>query len=120
MKEPFPNQPPGRRRALLRLALVALVAALVIRGLSGWMRWDGARPEPAGFARGMLHGAAMPLAWPGLLLGHDAVIYAEHNTGRTYKLGYTIGVNLCGALFFGVMYRRVARLRAMARQAGSQ
>lgn len=104
-----------RKRALIRFVIVAVVAAAVVRGLSGWMRWDGARPQPAGFARGLLHGAAMPLAWPGLLMGHDAVIYAEKNTGRAYKLGYTTGVNLCGALFFGVMYRRVARLRALAR-----
>jgi hypothetical protein len=108
---------PSSRRwpGVLRLVLVALVAAGVVRGLSTWMRYDGQRTEPAGFGRGVLHGAAMPLAWPGLLAGHDAVIYAEFNTGRTYKLGYTSGVNLCGALFFGLMYRRVSRLRALVR-----
>ena len=66
---------------------------------------------PAGFIDGMKHGAKMPLALPRLLLGHDTTIYAESNTGRTYKLGYTVGVNACGALFFGVMYWRVNRLR---------
>ena len=113
--EQVPASVPGRKQALLRLAVVAVVAAIVVRGLSAAMRWDGTRPEPAGFGRGLLHGAAMPLAWPGLLFGRDAVIYADHNTGRTYKLGYTTGVNLCGALFFGVMYRRIARLRSLVR-----
>ena len=92
-----------------------MATAIVVRGLSAAMRWDGTRPEPAGFGRGMLHGAAMPLAWPGLLFGQDAAIYAANNTGRTYKLGYTSGVNLCGALFFGVAYRRLARLRSLVR-----
>lgn len=100
---------------LLRLLVMAVVAGVIVRGLSAAMLWDGARPEPAGFGRGMLHGAAMPLTWPGLLVGHDTVIYADRNTGRTYKLGYTTGVNLCGAIFFGLMYRRVSRLRSLVR-----
>jgi hypothetical protein len=72
---------------------------------------DDPSAPPAGFFDGMKHGAKMPLALPRLLLGHDTTIYAESNTGRTYKLGYTVGVNACGALFFGVMYWRVNRLR---------
>ena len=48
-------------------------------------------------SRGVLHGALMPLAWPNLLLGRDVTIYATDNTGRLYKLGYTLGVNGCGA-----------------------
>jgi hypothetical protein len=75
---------------------------------------DPAAP-PAGFLLGMKHGAAMPLALPRLLLGHDATIYAASNTGRTYKLGYTTGVNACGALFFGVAFWRLHRLRARLR-----
>src|SRR5205807_3963086 len=54
-------------------------------------------PEPAGFVRGMLQGALMPMALPNLLVGKDVVIYVEHNTGISYKLGYTAGVNGCGA-----------------------
>lgn len=83
------------------------------------MRWDARRTEPAGFGRGLLHGAAMPLAWPGLLAGRDATIYADRNTGRTYKLGYTLGVNVCGALFFGWSYRRISRLRRRVGGEGS-
>ncbi len=51
----------------------------------------------------------MPCAMPQLLLGNDVPIYALHNTGIPYKLGYTVGVNVCGALFFGLLYRRLHR-----------
>jgi hypothetical protein len=68
-------------------------------------------PRPAGFTRGSIQGALMPMAMPNLLFGGDVTIYAPHNTGRTYKLGYTVGVNGCGALFFGVFFWRVSRWR---------
>ena len=65
--------------------------------------------RPAGFGRGMVHGALMPLAMPNLLAGYDVAIYAANNTGRTYKLGYALGVNICGLIFFGVFFWRVAK-----------
>ena len=67
--------------------------------------------EPAGFSRGVLHGALMPLALPNLALGNDVTIYAANNTGRGYKLGYTVGVNGCGLAFFGFFFWRVSRWR---------
>ena len=70
----------------------------------------------AGFTTGIAHGALMPCGFPMLLVGQDLPIYAERNTGRRYKLGYTLGVNLCGALFFGSVYWRVGRFRKMARE----
>jgi hypothetical protein len=66
---------------------------------------------PAGFVRGMLQGALMPGALPNLVVGNDVTIYAPNNTGRTYKLGYTCGVNACGAIFFGWFFWRVSRWR---------
>ena len=78
------------------------------------------RPVPlkqtAGFGRGVLDGALMPGALPPLLLGRDVTIYAMNNSGRLYKLGYTVGVNGCGALFFGIIYWRFIRWRKQARQ----
>ena len=65
----------------------------------------------AGFGRGVLHGALMPLAFPNLLVGRDVPIYAVHNTGVPYKLGYTAGVNACGAAFFGFCFWRWSRMR---------
>src|SRR5512145_2758714 len=58
--------------------------------------------KPAGFGTGVFHGALMPLAFPNLLVGDDVSIYANENDGRLYKLGYTLGVNGCGLLFFGL------------------
>jgi len=67
--------------------------------------------EPAGFLRGTLQGALMPCALPNLLVGNDVSIYAQNNTGRKYKLGYTVGVNACGAVFFGMVFLRLSRWR---------
>ncbi len=67
--------------------------------------------EPAGFLRGVAQGALMPIALPNLVFGHDVVIYAAQNTGRTYKIGYTLGVNGCGLIFFGFFFWRIRRLR---------
>ncbi len=77
-----------------------------------------ADPSPAGFGRGALHGAMMPLALPGLLMGRDISIYAASNAGRAYKLGYTVGVNACGLLFFGVFFWRLARWRRAGSPSG--
>ena len=71
--------------------------------------------QPAGFSRGLLHGALMPMALPNLLIGHDVTIYAASNTGRPYKLGYTAGVNACGLIFFGFFFWRVNRIRRQLR-----
>jgi hypothetical protein len=106
----------GLGARILRIAkrLVVLVAL----GLAiGWTlnRAEAAfekRQERAGFLRGILQGALMPIAMPNLLFGHDVAIYAANNTGRTYKLGYTMGVNGCGLIFFGFFFWRIRRMRA--------
>lgn len=67
--------------------------------------------RPAGFARGIIQGALMPASMPNLLIGRDVTIYSTNNNGVLYKLGYTMGVNACGALFFGVFYWRLKRWR---------
>ena len=75
------------------------------------MRADAKLTTPPGFFRGMVHGAMMPVAWPSLLAGHDQPIYAEINEGRTYKLGYSMGVNLSGIIFFGWLFLSLSTLR---------
>jgi len=76
--------------------------------LLGWAMDASARrarpDQPAGFCWGFVHGALMPAALPSLLVGRDVAIYAPHNLGIPYKLGYTMGVNGCGALFFGLAF----------------
>ena len=91
-----------------RLAVTLVIALFLARIAAHWMQGDVKRPSPAGLGRGILHGAIMPLAMPGLLIGNDADIYSASNTGRSYKLGYTLGVDLCGAAFFGWSFFRLS------------
>jgi F0F1-type ATP synthase assembly protein I len=95
-------------RRIVVLCLIAVCIGWILHKIEARLQ---AGTKPAGFIHGMLQGALMPLALPNLLVGNDVTIYAPDNTGRTYKLGYTVGVNACGALFFGVMYWRVSRWR---------
>ena len=102
------------RQLAVRLLIFAAMASGVIWIIHRSSESFDRSAAPAGFTRGMLHGALMPLAWPNLLLGSDVTIYAARNTGRSYKLGYTAGVNGCGALFFGFFFWRVNRWRKRA------
>ena len=96
-----------------RKIIIRVVTILIFSFLVGWYmnRSTSEAGQPSGFFQGVLHGALMPCQMPRLLVGYDVVIYAPHNTGRTYKLGYTAGVNGCGAIFFGLLYWRVNRWR---------
>lgn len=99
------------------LTVARRLAFLLALGFAiGWVlnRTEAAlerRAEPAGFVRGVVQGALMPLSMPNLFFGHDVAIYAANNTGRTYKLGYTLGVNGCGLIFFGFFFWRVRRMK---------
>jgi hypothetical protein len=106
---PSPNPPAAPRRpwwlGLLQRALRVVAMGLVLTVFYAWARPHfQPREGPSGFAYGMLHGAIMPMALPALLAGQDVTIYAESNTGRLYKLGYTIGINVCGLLVFGTTF----------------
>lgn len=98
-------------RLLLRLATIIAVTYSWAWFVNRSVTAADARNEAASFSRGMIHGALMPGAMPMLLIGKDVVIYATNNDGRLYKLGYTFGVNACGALFFGGFYWRLSRWR---------
>lgn len=104
---PTSAQRPRWRTWGQRLVVTLLLALTVGWTSSTAMKWDATFTTPAGFGRGLLHGALMPLAWPTLLTGHDQSIYAPTNSGRTYKLGYSLGVNACGLLFFGWFFTRL-------------
>ena len=110
-------------KILKRLLVLFAVATAFTWVLNHSSAPAGTDAPPAGFAQGMLHGALMPGALPHLLLGEDVTIYSPHNSGRLYKLGYTVGVNGCGAIFFGIFFWRVGRwrkARALNGQAGPQ
>lgn len=98
------------KRTLSILAL-ALALGFGMRHMSAALERSAA---PAGFGRGMLQGALMPCALPNLLVGNDVSIYNANNTGVSYKLGYTCGVNVCGAFFFGLFFLRLSRWRKVA------
>jgi hypothetical protein len=123
MSETHPPKPSPLQRVLKVLPRILVFFAIVT--LVAWtLRWTASvsndNPEPAGPWRGALHGALMPLALPSLAIGQDVPIFAEHHTGRTYKLGFVIGVNLCGLLFFGILFRRMNRWRKLARQSAAK
>ena len=85
------------------IALTAISLALIFA--QGWAAPRYYRPDyVAGFYTGLLEGALMPAALPGLLGGKDVPIYAANNEGRGYKIGYIVGLNTCGTLFFGVAF----------------
>jgi hypothetical protein len=99
-----------------RMLPVRIAVVVVLAWGAGWVlnrsvETISGRTSPAGFFHGMFHGAVMPCAMPGLLMGKELVIYAANNSGRLYNLGYTVGVNSCGALFFGMFYWRLHRWR---------
>jgi len=98
-------------RIARRMAVFLLLAALIGATLNHVAASLDRSSRPAGFTRGVLQGALMPMSLPNLLVGRDVTIYSQNNTGVSYKLGYTTGVNACGALFFGVVFWRVSRLK---------
>jgi hypothetical protein len=98
---------------LLKHWIKKVVSLIVVGVLFGWLyAWAAPRfykpSNQAGLFMGVMHGALMPIAFPSLLLGEDVPIYSSNNTGRTYKIGYISGVNLCGLLFFGLAFRKPA------------
>jgi len=107
MESPTPANAasPARKVARVLARIAGFVCMAFLMGAA--MDWSARRTRPdlqAGFWWGFAHGALMPATLPTLLTGKDVAIYAPHNTGVTYKLGYTMGVNGCGALFFGLMF----------------
>jgi hypothetical protein len=115
---------PTQAKATLTVKLLGILRRLVILIVAGTvLGWTlnkaevalERRNETAGFTYGLAQGALMPIALPNLAMGKDVSIYALNNTGRTYKLGYTMGVNLCGLIFFGFFFWRLRKLKAAAR-----
>jgi len=78
----------------------------------GWAAQRFYSPDRlAGFHSGVLQGAMIPAALPALLTGKDLPIYAPNNIGRGYNIGYILGINTCGTLFFGIGFWRPRSLR---------
>lgn len=92
------------------IALTAISLGLVFA--QGWASPRYYQPDyVAGFPTGLLEGALMPAALPGLVGGNDPPIYAPNNLGRPYKIGYIVGLNTCGTIFFGIAFWQPRRRR---------
>lgn len=114
MPESVPSNPPPVRPLwfrLLRTVVVCTFFAFLFTWLLRVSNRSLSDARPAGFAMGVLHGICMPAALPHLLLGQDVPIFAQHSTGRTYKLGITVGINTAGIVFIGGLQRRIQRVR---------
>ena len=110
----------GWRHTLLRRLLGIVIAGVIIGAILHHVAARlHASQRRAGFGAGLVHGALMPLALPNLLAGDDVTIYADRNSGRPYKLGYTAGVNACGLFFFGAFFWRIGRWRRLPHAGGS-
>lgn len=99
-----------------KVIVIKIIALTVISlALISAQKWAAPRyyraDYVAGFPTGLLEGALMPAALPGLLAGHDLPIYAPNNAGRAYKIGYILGLNACGTFFFGVAFWQPRRRR---------
>jgi hypothetical protein len=116
---PAPS-PPRRLHWAPRLVGTVAVALLIGWSCGAAMRADARLASPPGFFRGLLHGGMMPVAWPTLLAGQDQDIYASRNEGRTYKLGYSMGVNLSGLIFFGWLFLTVGSLKSLHQRSRPQ
>lgn len=113
--EPHTSTPFLPLKWLARLGLFAVASSFFAWVLHQTSIHRPDHADRAGFLLGAAHGALMPTALPSLLLGKEVSIYAVHNSGRNYNLGYTFGVNACGAAFFGLLYYRLSKWRQTRR-----
>jgi hypothetical protein len=107
MAMPSITAPTGLSRTkVIVIKIIALTILGVALGFAqGWASSRYYEPtHVAGFRRGFLHGFLMPAALPGLVMGHELPIYASNNQGRPYNIGYILGINFCGTVFFGISF----------------
>ena len=106
---------PARMSKAKLIIIKVIVLTAISLGLGFTHNWASSRyykPDyVAGFRTGLLEGALMPAALPGLVRGYDLPIYAPNNLGRPYKIGYILGLNTCGTVFFGVAFWQPRRFR---------
>jgi hypothetical protein len=100
-------------KKIIIIKIIVLTAISLALGFTqSWASSRFYKPDyVAGFRTGLLEGALMPAALPGLVMGHDLPIYAPNNLGPPYKIGYILGLNTCGTLFFGIAFFQPRRRR---------
>jgi hypothetical protein len=101
------NPVPAWRKHIAKRSVILALLGVVLSLIQGCAAsWSYAPERQAGLPVGVLHGVLLPAALPALLLGKDVPIYAPNTTGRPYKIGYILGLNLCGTVFFGAAFWR--------------
>ena len=103
---PIAASPCLSKAKVLAIKIIALTTLGLALGFTqGWAssRYYGPK-HVAGFHFGVLHGILMPATLPGLLMGNDLPIYAPNNAGRPYNIGFILGINFCGTVFFGISF----------------
>lgn len=99
------SEPPSKIKVIVIKVVALTVISVALITAQGWAAPRFYRPDyVAGFYTGLLEGALMPAALPGLLRGQDVPIYAPNNNGRGYKIGFILGLNGCGTFFFWVAF----------------
>lgn len=78
------------RKFIFGLALLICIASLSSCAPQGY------ESNEAGFFSGIWHGIIIVFSLVGKLFGANIGIYAEHNTGFTYWLGFIIGIGAFG------------------------
>lgn len=79
-----------KQNIAIGLALIIIICGLTSCAPSGYTA------SQAGFFSGILHGFVFFFALIGKLFGADIGLYAEHNTGFFYWLGFIIGIGGLG------------------------
>ncbi len=103
---------PPLKEVTMKIAILVLLGVLLGLG-HGWAATRLYSPARiAGFHTGVVEGALMPAAMPSLLMGKDLPIYAPNNTGRGYNIGFLLGINMCGTVFFGIAFWRPRKREA--------
>jgi hypothetical protein len=106
----IPAEPWSRKKEIVVKFVVLTLFTAVLGFAQGWATTRYYKPDQMpGFRMGLLHGFLMPAALPGLVMGNDLPIYATNNQGPPYKIGYIIGLNSCGTIFFGISFVRFRR-----------
>jgi hypothetical protein len=97
-------------KTIVKKAVTLVIVGVIFGWIYAWASpWIFPRETQAGLGYGVAHGALMPMALPSLVIGKDVDIYAANNSGRFYKIGYIIGINVCGLVFFGSAFWRPAK-----------
>jgi hypothetical protein len=102
----------SKKKGLIRKMVLLTILSIGLGMAQGWAAARTYRPDhEAGFDAGLLHGILMPAALPGLVLGQPLPIYATNNSGNPYNIGFILGINACGTVFFGIAFwqRRAVR-----------